>query len=58
MPRYRVVANNMYFNQVTGTYEAGKILGANQYQHGDQINATAEQVADALTDGYVVATDS
>ena len=27
MPRYRVVANNMYFNQVTGTYEAGKILG-------------------------------
>ena len=58
MPRYLVNCNNMYFNQVTGTYEAGKILGANQYQYGDQFNATVQQVADALSDGAVVATDS
>jgi hypothetical protein len=48
----------MYFNQVTGTYEKGKILGANQFQYGDQFNAPSEQVADALKEGSVVATDS
>ena len=58
MPRYRVECNNMYFNQVTGTYEKGKILGANQFQYGDQFNAPSEQVADALKEGSVVATDS
>jgi hypothetical protein len=47
----------MYFNQTLGTYEVGAILGASQYQYGDQFTATSQQVADALSAGAVVATD-
>lgn len=52
--RYRVECNQMYFNQVTETFEKGLILGASQFQYGDQFEATAKQVKAVATSGDVV----
>ena len=54
MSRYRVECNQMYFNQVTGTFEKGLILGASQFQYGDQFEATAKQVKTVVASGDVV----
>lgn len=54
MPKYRVVANQIYYNQVTDTFEAGLLLGDSQLQHGDTFEAKASQVKDVKAAGGVV----
>tara|TARA_R110002020_G_scaffold2560_1_gene12244 strand:+ start:688 stop:858 length:171 start_codon:yes stop_codon:yes gene_type:complete len=54
MSRYRVECNQMYFNQITETFEKGLILGASQFQYGDQFEATAAQVKTVVVSGDAV----
>ena len=54
MSRYRVECNQMYFNQVTDTFEKGLILGVSQFQYGDQFEATTKQVKSVVASGDVV----
>lgn len=57
MPQYKVLTNSMYFNQVTNTFENGKILGDSQLQYGDQFEASVSQVSDAIASGHVQPTE-
>jgi hypothetical protein len=51
MPRYRVIANQMYYNAATDSFDAGRITGGSEFQHGDEVEATTKQAESAVKSG-------